>query len=65
MKIYTIGREENKCYGHGDYNRETSIVPLGFYGSGGMPPCFTDRNKAADLATKNPGYVVVALELVE
>jgi len=73
-KIYTLGREESVCYGHGDYGKETVIREQNCYGLG-LPffyPFFRNhqeavvyRNSLMLLSGGSYGLKIVEVELWE
>lgn len=68
MKIYTIAKESNHCYGHGDFANRQEITRTGPYDTGDFPPCFVSLSNAQIYLNNLPyhsGKVIVELELFD
>jgi hypothetical protein len=66
MKLYTVAKKKNVCFGHGGYYDEKQIVPMGSYGEGEFPPLFKTTEEAEQfIQTMNykTDKIVVSLNL--
>lgn len=64
MKIYTLAKESNECYGHGDYGTEEVIRKAGCYGTGEFHPCFRSQRAAIQYLKHLKQHVSMFLHVV-